>query len=179
MPNMGETTATKCMWFAATALTGCLGLAIGVLLAPLVSLILYPIGLCIIAWHSGLSLRDCLTANSIDAPAIAFATALTSGFTATLIGPLMDKSSNPNMVETSAMENLVSVFGVCLGLPLLFCSILVYELVLSPILFCSILAHELVLRPILFIADKLGLTEASATGEHADKPQEQETILLA
>ena len=29
MPDIGET-ATKCMWFAATALAGCLGLAIGV-----------------------------------------------------------------------------------------------------------------------------------------------------
>ena len=85
----------------------------------------------------------------------------------------MDKSSNPNMVETSAMENLVSVFGVCLGLPLLFCSILVYELVLCPILFCSILVHDLILRPILFIADKLFHPEASAIGEHVDKPQER------
>ena len=44
MPNIREA-ATKCMWLAATALTGCLGLAIGVLLTPLYLLILYPVAL--------------------------------------------------------------------------------------------------------------------------------------
>ena len=48
MPNIREI-ATKCLWLAATALTGFLGLAIGVLLTPL-ALILYPIGLCIAYW---------------------------------------------------------------------------------------------------------------------------------
>ena len=171
MPNIGET-ATKCMWFA-VALTGCLGLAISVLSAPLVSLILYPIGLCIIVyWDGGSSLRDCLTVNPV------LAIVLIIGFTAILVGPLIDESSNPNMLETSAMKNLVGVCCFCSILPPLLCCIIVHTLVLSPILFCSILAHELVLRPILFIADKLGLTEASATGEHVYKPQEQEALHL-